>query len=59
MDPWSVWFDDAHIQVKGFQEDPDQPGTVKALDHKLTLDEARELHRGLDAAIREAEAAAG
>jgi hypothetical protein len=32
---------------------------VKSLDHTLTLDEARELHRALDAAIKEAEAAAG
>ena len=59
MDPWSVWFDDAHIQVKSFLEDPDKPGTMKSLDHTLTLDEARELHRALDAAIKEAEAAAG
>ena len=59
MDPWSVWVDDANIQVKSFHADPDRPGIVKSLDHTLTLDEARELHKGLDAAIREAEAAAG
>ena len=59
MDPWSVWFDDAHIQVKSFHADPDSPGIVKSLDHMLTLDEARELHKALDTAIKEAEAAAG
>jgi hypothetical protein len=59
MDPWSVWFDDAHIQVKSFLEDPDKPGTVKSLDHTLTLDQPREFHRALHAAIKEAEAAAG
>jgi len=60
MDPWSVWVDDdAYIQVKSFHEDPDEPGTVKSLDHTLTLDEARELHKALDAAIKKAEAGAG
>jgi hypothetical protein len=56
MDPWSVWVNDGHIQVKSYHGDPDRPGIVTSLDHTLTLDQARELHEALDAAIKEVEA---
>ena len=56
MDPWSVWVEDLQIQVKAYLTDPDRPSIVKSVDHSLTLDQARELRKALDAAIKEAEA---
>jgi hypothetical protein len=56
MDPWSVWVEDLQIQIKAYLTDPDRPGIVRSLDHTLTLDQARELRKALDAAIKEAEA---
>jgi len=56
MDPWSVWVEDLHIRVKTHQADPDRPDLVTSLDHTLTLDQARQFHEALDAAIREVEA---
>jgi hypothetical protein len=57
MDPWSVWVEDLHIRVKTHHAEPDTPDSVTSLDHTLTLDQAREFHEALDAAIKEAEAA--
>ena len=56
MDPWSVWVEDLQIQIKAYLTDPDRPSIVKSVDHSLTLDQARELRKALDAAIKEAEA---
>ena len=53
MDPWSVWVENFQIQVKTYLTDPENPGIVKSLDHTLTLDQARELRKALDAAIKE------
>jgi hypothetical protein len=55
MDPWSVWIEDLQIQVKTYLTDPDRPSIVKSVDHALTLDQARELRKALDEAIKEAE----
>jgi len=56
MDPWSVWVEDLHIRVKTHQADPNKLGSVTSLVHTLTLDQAREFHEALVAAIKEVEA---
>jgi hypothetical protein len=59
MDPWSLWVEDLQIQVKTYLTDPERPAIVTSIDHTLTLDQARELRKALDAAIKEVEAFSG